>query len=686
MSIARIVHFSLALSLLLAGLAGCSDERKATTPRLSVEPAAFVFPKLQPGEVLRRRVALANRGSAELLVRNVRLVDESSDGEFTLTYEGPDGAVGPLPDLIRIPVGGNTPALIVEYAPVEEADSANPIVDQGSVRLESNDPDNLEAQIEIIAGGQGAELLVQPNIIRFEEVEAGGESEQVVRLSNVGLADLVITELRVDGSQDFSAALDGRRLNGDLGDAPIVIAPDTTVEVQMVYAPPSLGQDLGELVILSNNVQAEEVRVPIEARGLAPCINAYPTPLDFGSALLVPSREGETPNLKALTIESCGDVELRVERIEFEGEAFGLARPIQPANPDGPLIRLPAQVPGGEPPTEVLSVGFWPVEEQAYGGRLLLYTNVQAEPIAVDLFGRGVENSCPIPDVVTEAYDVRPLDIIDLDGSPSTDPGGRVERWAWTVVDRPSGSVSRIVERFENPREPADGGEADDESTPLARFFVDLAGEYTVELQVYDNLGQVSCDPIAVKRVRVTAVPDRDLHVQLVWSTPDDPDETDGIGTDVDLHLRHESAMDRWGAAADPWDCFFNNKTPDWGVPGDLADDPSLDIDDTNGAGPENINLSNPEIGTSYDVAAIYFRAESTFGDPEVDPRTEHPSYVTVRIYVRGDVLYEAIDREMTAVSQLWHVARVRWCEDGPACPAIEEVDRVLEADEWFRP
>ena len=115
-------------------------------------------------------------------------------------------------------------------------------------------------------------------------------------------------------------------------------------------------------------------------------------------------------------------------------------------------------------------------------------------------------------------------------------------------------------------------------------------------------------------------------------------------------------------------------------------DNPSLDIDDTNGAGPENINLENPEEGVTYEVGAIYYRPESTFGIAGNDRRIQHPSYLTIRIYVRGELLNEFVGRELTRGRQLWHVASVKWCdevESGGRCPEITIRDRVLEESEY---
>jgi hypothetical protein len=243
--------------------------------------------------------------------------------------------------------------------------------------------------------------------------------------------------------------------------------------------------------------------------------------------------------------------------------------------------------------------------------------------------------------------------------------------------------VSQVVENLFSNADPAGGGPEDDQMTPNATFFVDLAGRYVIELEVYDNLGQVSCAPNEVATVVIEAVPEKDLHIQLVWATPADPDETDDSGTDVDLHFKHQNANERWGSSAGTWDCYFQNTSPDWGNVGDFLDNPSLDIDDINGAGPENINLDRPEVGVNYEVGAIYFRAESLFGEAGRDPTIEHASYVTLRIFARGELLGEFVDRELNRLNQLWHIATINWCEDPLTCPVVTPVDRVYEEGEY---
>jgi hypothetical protein len=657
----------------LTGLAGCDDGVNVSqTPALQFAPPEFRFPKLQPGQSIVREVVVTNGGSGDLILGEIRLEDDSTAGELELFVRGADGQLGSVPREVTLSA--------VRYSPTD----AEATADRGAVRLRTNDADNEAPRIPIASGDIGAEIFVNPQTLDFESVEAGQTAVRQLTITNLGQVELVVSRLDVSGSQDFGARFQDRSVTGDLGENPLVVPQGESILVDVTYSPPTLGPDTGELKITTNDTARPTVTVNLRANGAAPCIQVVPESVDFGSALMVPGTDVETPNTRPLVIESCGTTPLRVTGLAIANDdgTFRVLTELTPDDETGALFELPARNPDDPvPPSRELQIGFWPVESRAYGNRLLVTSNVSDEPFPVDLFGRGVDNACPIPAARETDLHVQPLDIITLDGTPSSDPGGEVRKWRWTVVDRPQGSVSVPVESFADPRRPADGGEPDDETTPQALFFVDLAGQYTIELQVVDNLGQTSCEPKAVERVVVDAVPDKDLHVQLVWSTPEDPDETDNKGTDVDLHVRHQNAGEFWSDSV--WDCYFRNINPDWGAQGDVVDNPTLDIDDTNGAGPENVNLSRPEPGVTYDIGAIYFRSESTFGDPERDPRQEHSSLVTVRVYAKGELLAEWVDRELERVAQLWWVASVEWCDDASRCPVVVPRDEVFEEGQY---
>lgn len=219
---------------------------------------------------------------------------------------------------------------------------------------------------------------------------------------------------------------------------------------------------------------------------------------------------------------------------------------------------------------------------------------------------------------------VNPLETVVLDASPSQN----ADSYEWTVLERPQGSTQRLL--------PGDQSE-------IVRLFLDLVGTYRVELRAYGHLanGERCVDSDIVEIVVCPC--NAELHVQLVWNTPSDSDQTDEIGADLDLHYLHPNG--RWNEL--PWDIFWRNNSADWGVQGDSSDDPSLDIDDTDGAGPENVSHSGMESGT-YGVGAYYY-AEAGLG----------ASYATIRIYYDGQLIYEHENRFLLRSGMFWHAADV---------------------------
>jgi hypothetical protein len=405
------------------------------------------------------------------------------------------------------------------------------------------------------------------------------------------------------------------------------------------------------------------------------CIQVEPASRDFGAVLV-----GRTET-RRVTIESCGDAPLEIRRFSLKAgtsDAFALSAP-----PGSPQV-LPAAEAGAPNPAGAADVAFTPPDQEAYGGTLVIETNdattcadaARAETCVVEvpLVGRGVLNACPVPVAGETALDVRPLDVVELDASASHDPDGTIAKYGWVVVSRPEGSTQEPAEGFPNPRRPQDGQRPDDEATPEARLFIDIAGEYVLELHVVDDQGAESPStacPEPVARVTIRAVPDRALDVQLVWNTPGDGIQTDNEGTDLDLHFLHPDARG-WGVA--PLDCYFANPHPDWGRRADPADDPSLDIDDIDGAGPESASLERPEdtdmFQSGYDVGVHYFRAENfnsggTYG----------PSDATLRIYLGGALAYEKT-RRLQVTDNFWHVAEIRWT---PAVREVVDIDRFVE-------
>ncbi len=395
-----------------------------------------------------------------------------------------------------------------------------------------------------------------------------------------------------------------------------------------------------------------------------PCIRVEPDRLEFEYALV-----GRTTT-RPVMIESCGGQPLEVTRVFLTPESSATL-----AVADDSAFELPATA--TPPPTRMVEVTFAPPDRAAYGGTLVIESNDPTRPrIEVPIVGRGTMNECPVAVAAPAEIRPYPLEIIELVGSASTDidgPDGVPVRHEWTVVERPEGSTAQPVERFQNPRDPANTGLPDDPSTPDALFFVDLAGRYVIELVVEDTLQTTApsdtCPQAPARVVIEAAYLGGGFHVELVWDTPADLDQTDEDGTDMDLHLRHPSGR---GWAQAPFDCYFANGRPDWGPPGP-AGDPSLDLDDVNGAGPELISLRTPEdtepLDGSYCIGVDYYRAENHLTGGNWGPST-----ATVRVFLDG-VLASEQARLLEATHHFWEANCITW---GAGVGAVEVVDRTF--------
>jgi hypothetical protein len=276
-------------------------------------------------------------------------------------------------------------------------------------------------------------------------------------------------------------------------------------------------------------------------------------------------------------------------------------------------------------------------------GSIRILSNAPSGETEVNLSGAGtcLCSGTAIIECV-EGDEVPPQTTLHFFGDKSIGvQGTEIVKWEWSV-EQPNGSMSVFVPSL---------------SYPNPTFEVNVAGVYTFNLVVWDSTGQPSAFPAAYQ---VVVIPCEALHIELLWHNPEDPDETDigpEAGSDLDLHFLHP-----WAAGPDvdkdgepdgffdiPWNCFWFNAHPNWGSfdPG-INDDPGLDRDDTDGAGPENINLDIPE-NVVYRVGVHYWN-DHGFG----------PAYATVRVYIYGQLVFEVSEVQLV-VSDMWEVCTIEW-------------------------
>ncbi|MFO0749350.1 MAG: hypothetical protein U1F43_27340 [Myxococcota bacterium] len=253
--------------------------------------------------------------------------------------------------------------------------------------------------------------------------------------------------------------------------------------------------------------------------------------------------------------------------------------------------------------------------------------------------------------VAVEGEEVAPQTVVHLGARWPGSESDAVVSWSWSVV-QPAGSVSLFY-----PSSVV--------ATPTLE--VDVAGQYDFTVDMRSASGQS-----ASARFMLFVVPDSAIHVELLWHTPGDTDESDtGLtlggnsrGSDVDLHtvVRHADEPPSMAGLAAPFfynghDCYWLNPSPPW-AGGDDARTPQLDRDDTDGAGPENMNLEVIAPGDCYTIGVHYW-----------DDWGYGTSTATVRVYVMGELEYAA-ETEL-GNHDLWVVGEL--CGDDPRLvPALD--------------
>lgn len=542
------------------------------------------------------------------------------------------------------------------------SDGSNP---SGMLTIKSNSAfnDSTTLQFPIAVDAARPTILVNPAIADFGNVQQGDTKPLDLQIRNVGADPLVVDGFTLTGSPNFEIVTADGTWTASAATASKVSFPNAyTVDpggVQVLkinFSPDGPEAALADLRLFSNDPTVsptEGTLVPLQGNVGGPCIAIKPQKVDFGGKLI-----GKLATIE-VEILSCGDAPLEISEIRLmEGEEYssdfsldlspleGVDEGSTILSPEDPPISL------GINETQIFRVNFLPDEINPLDddgkpiadlGMIHIVSNTFVETVDVEVKGFGVEVECPTAVIkVQEGEEVIPQTKLHLVGSQSFAPSGSIAKYEWTVI-QPAGSQSVFLPSA---------------SAPDPTFEVNVAGSYVFMLEVWDQDNVKSC---VAAEYTVLVNPDEAIHVELLWHTPNDTDETDEgpeAGADVDLHFLHpfatgldvdgDGAPDGW--FDNPFDCFWFNNKPDWGShEAAIDDDPGLDRDDTDGAGPENLNLNIPEDGLTYRVGVHYWN-DHGFG----------PSYATVRIYIMSVLVFEVDDVELVN-HDLWEVATVAW-------------------------
>ena len=542
------------------------------------------------------------------------------------------------------------------------------------VKTSDDDFSNRTYAIRFEAAQGFPKLSVKPGSLDFGMATVGASPTAKVQLVNLGNAPLTISKLDATSlaADRFTLILAGKEYAGGQAfdfEPALTLQPNEITDIQAVYKALDDQPKLGEILLSTNDASivapAQGVkRIPVKVNSTGPCLTVSPTQLNFGATPV------GTPKQQVLSLKSCGDEPAQVSELAFvdppgagnfqiDWATVGAANGKAPTDKDPIVVPVngSVQIPVTYTPSQlsVIGEGGQPIPDTAKIG---IVANTSLVNYTVNLEGVGANGDCPTAVIsIAEGDTVVPQTELNLDGKQSYANGSTIKTYEWEV-EQPPGSVGLFA--------PNNKGQS-------VKFTPNVAGEYRFRLKVWDDTGKESC--FAAERV-VKVIPDQAIHVELLWVTPNDKDESDsgpGAGSDLDLHFSHQYAAgvdwdgdgspDPW--FADKWDCFWlncgNGNTVEWGSYDPNADDdPTLDRDDTDGAGPENLNLTVPEDNRTYSVGVHYY---NDFG--------KGGATATVRVYLYGDLQFEVQSPSLTK-GDMWYVAKILW-NSNPSVDAAQK-------------
>lgn len=465
-------------------------------------------------------------------------------------------------------------------------------------------------------------LQVSPDHLDFGVVELGQDSVREVELKNL---EAVPATVYLPVIED------------DCGGCFVAIDPPGRV---LAYGRELLGirfraQRLevatGTVTISSDDPKAPTTRITVIGRGTdtrKPDLEVVPAEVDFG---FVPAGG---IGLGSFVIRSTGTNDLLLDRISIEPAdapfrittstpAAGHPLRVAPGAQGSVLVR--AELPASSTGTVTARV--------MIETNVLEEKNVPGRPGVVQVPLRALANLPPVAACGGDLT-VEPWSRVTLDGSMSGDqdvPPDEPLVHRWRMLTKPDGSTT-YIERA---------------GSELASFWVDLTGRYEVELVVTDALGLESAPVTCV----IDALPTNAVRIELTWDHPD---------SDLDLHLLRGDS----GAFCDcATDCHYRDcgRTPNW-FPAAAGANPSLDIDDRSGFGPENINIDGDGamrvvMDGEYRIAVHYYSSNAG-----VSSWPTQVSNATVRIFVFG-LLAAELTHPLEADGDLWYAGTLRWPE-----------------------
>jgi hypothetical protein len=336
-----------------------SDEEGATRVRvLSTEitgilratpnPMDFGFVKAEEGKSL--TLTLENQGQAELTINTV-FWERNEDGSFAIEQDLT------LPKRLK---PQETATMVIRYVPKSLQAEAS--------LLFGHDAAVVPLVVRVVGQRDAPRIEVTPRALVFDDVPVGMEGDRQVTIKNIGSLPLTVSALRLGQGTAASFSLP------NLPSLPLRIEPDATAQVTVRYKAQDASKDTGLLEIESDDPEAPQVTVTLQAQPSGCSLLVQPAQL-----LFLRSEE------KSITLSNEGSGDCTIHKASFSvttSREFDFAK----------APTLPTTI----KPNEVfsLAIRFTNADDKADQGMLILETDdPQRKVIEIPLMSRDPSSS-----------------------------------------------------------------------------------------------------------------------------------------------------------------------------------------------------------------------------------------------------------------------------------------------------
>ncbi len=623
----RYVFFKLFFMLFALLINGCSCEQDVTDVKstLLADPSEIDFGKVEIFQTKELTITVTTEGGRDVELGEIELKTDAPDGVFLIekVTEGVDSFNTLKP--------GKKRQIKVFFSPVDTVTYNGTLL----IQSDANNPENGTVEIPMTGEGVLPDLHFEPWVLDFGQVKVGEEKSLTTEIVNSGSQVYVLDFAEItSGISVFSMSSSIKR--GD------TIEPGGRYEVVVTFKPIQNINYNGSIEFKATDPSAGVAHLSLMGEGTSPCIQLEPS----GGTFFGYTEPNQPEDVTILVKNGCNG-ELSVDSLSIEDDteshfsiidAPGTPFTIPPYDQNDPY----------QSQTEVVlrydGVGDQGCDEASL--KILSNDPVNGELIYNLLGCKGVPPDEPDIHVTPDEYN---FGVVIRGEDKSAD-----------FIIRNLGGQPLIIQSIEivgAGELSTDGLDPQDMTIPQdpsVTRTVTVTTHCALPKTVTANLEIKSNDPdestLDVPITLVCYPSDVGLiHLELVW---------DKDNTDMDLHFVSPGGKfcDLMGGS----DCYYCNKHPDWGLSGEYADDPFLDRDDTDGFGPENMNLNTSPYSGEYTVMVHYYNDKGM-----------GPANATVKLYFY-DQLQKVITRTLTH-KQLWKVMTISLPEQ-----SVEVVDQIV--------